>query len=166
MAAVAVAGGVVATGAMMTDRHVAAAEAPVVRHVLPGATNPQDAAVLRTFSAERRIAEHLDAMDLPDGAVLLDTVQTFAVVVSSDHPRQFVVPSDGDFVEILDDPVGAGVQYLLTVPNEGRGTSDAINRRYPTMYDDGAGGLAELVLEIPDDGAGDPVAWRLYRVTG
>ena len=64
---------------------------------------------------------------------------------------------------ILNDPAGHHVQYLLTVPNTGRGTSDAINRRYPTIYDNGAQ-ISTLALEIPSSGTGQPT-YRLYRVT-
>ena len=67
-------------------------------------------------------------------------------------------------VVLLNDPVGGGVQYFLTVPAEGRGSSDAINQRYPTMYENGAQ-IGVLVLEAPNDGADLP-DWRMYRITG
>ena len=118
--------------------------------------------VIDSFSTERRLASYLDGKDLPDGSILVDTVYGFAIVAASEHPKQFVVPSDLDFTKILNDPASAGVQYLLTVPNEGRGVSDAVNRRYPTVYDNGAD-LYPLVLEVPNDGADQP-DWRLYRV--
>ncbi|MEV6770178.1 glycosyltransferase family 39 protein [Nocardia sp. NPDC051030] len=120
--------------------------------------------IAATFSTERKIANYLDAMRLPRGAVLMDTVYGFAVAVASDRPDQFVIPSDRDFVRVLDRPADRGVKYILAVPNSGRGVSDAVNRRYPTMYDNGAG-IATLELEIPNDGAGQP-QWRLYRVVG
>ena len=105
-------------------------------------------------------------MDLPDGAVLTDTVYGFAVVVASRNPRQFTINSDFDFVNRLNDPRERGVQYLLTVPETGRGTSDAINRRYPGIYENGAG-IGFLVREFPTSGSSDqPTAFRLYRVTG
>lgn len=119
-------------------------------------------AILETFSTERDIADRLDAMDLPDGSILVDTLYGFAVVASSDHPKRFVLPSDRDFVSVLSDPAAHDVKYLLTVPNEGRGTSDAINRRYPTVYENGAQ-ISMLDLDIANDGADQP-DWRLYRV--
>lgn len=133
----------------------------------PRADDPQAMAarrVIDSFSTERRLASYLDGQNLPEGSILLDTVYGFAVVAASEHPKRFVVPSDLDFTEILNDPASAGVQYLLTVPNEGRGVSDAVNRRYPTIYDNGAD-LYPLVLEVPNDGADQP-DWRLYRVPG
>ena len=120
--------------------------------------------VLRTFETERAIAAYLDRLKLPDGSVLVDTSSGFAVVAASRRPKQFVITSDSDFVLDLNDPGRYGVRYLLAVPDEGRGTSDAINRRYPTMYDTGSS-IAHLVLGIPQTGA-DQLPWRLYAVDG
>ncbi|WP_307817768.1 glycosyltransferase family 39 protein [Nocardia acididurans] len=120
--------------------------------------------IATTFSTERRLAAYLDAMDLPPGSIVMDTVYGFAVQIASKYPQRFVIPSDRDFVRTLNHPGEHGVIYLLTVPNTGRGTSDALNRRYPTVYENGAQ-IATLVLEIPNDGAGQP-DWRLYRVIG
>ncbi|MEV6070816.1 ABC transporter [Nocardia sp. NPDC052001] len=120
--------------------------------------------IAATFRTERRLAEYLDALDLPRGAVVMDTVYGFAVLVASEKPDRFVIPSDRDFVRVLNRPLDRGVKYILAVPNTGRGTSDAVNRRYPSMYENGAQ-IATLELEIPNDGAGQP-DWRLYRVIG
>ena len=151
----------------MSQPTYAPQEYPVPAIVTPGMvdaqTRLQAAQQARTFATERELAAYLDSLGLPDGAVLTDTVYGFAVVVASDHPQQFVIPSDSDFVTILNDPAGHHVQYLLTVPNTGRGTSDAINRRYPTIYDNGAQ-ISTLALEIPSSGTGQPT-YRLYRVT-
>ncbi|WP_086007933.1 ArnT family glycosyltransferase [Nocardia concava] len=117
-----------------------------------------------TFAAERRLADHIDAMNLPRDSIVMDTVYGFAVQIASKHPDRFVIPSDRDFVHTLNHPLERGVKYILSVPNSGRGTSDAVNRRYPTMYENGAQ-IATLELEIPNDGAGQP-DWRLYRVIG
>ncbi|MGW0042255.1 ArnT family glycosyltransferase [Rhodococcus sp. NPDC003348] len=127
-----------------------------------GTEQDRQLSILRSFATEREIADRLDAMDLPDGSILVDTLYGFAVVAASDHPKRFVLPSDRDFVSALSEPAAHGVQYILTVPNEGRGTADAVNRRYPTIYDNGAQ-IAMLELAIPNDGADQP-DWRLYRV--
>ena len=131
----------------------------------PDSTSPQKAVehrIARTFSTERAIAAYLDDLDLPHSSIITDTVYGFAVVAASQHPRTFVVPSDPDFVRLLNNPSGNGVRYLLAVPPTGRGVSDALNQRYPTLYDTGAD-VATLELEIPNDGVGQP-NWRLYRV--
>ena len=118
--------------------------------------------IAATFSTERTIADYLDSLDLPDSSVITDTVYGFAVVAASEDPNMFVIPSDGDFTERLNDPAAGGIRYLLAVPNEGRGVSDALNLRYPTLYETGAD-IATLELEIPNDGDSQP-DWRLYRV--
>ena len=131
----------------------------------PDSVSPRKAAqhrIARTFSTEREIAGYLDSLDLPDSSVITDTVYGFAVLAASTRPRTFVITSDPDFVRLLNDPSAAGVRYLLAVPPTGRGVSDALNRRYPTLYGDGAD-IATLELEIPNDGDGQP-NWRLYRV--
>lgn len=118
--------------------------------------------IARTFSTERAIAEHLDDLDLPDGSVVADTVYGFAIVAASRNPKMFVLPSDPDFVRILNDPSNRGAKYLLAVPPTGRGKSDTLNKRYPTLYETGAD-IATLELEVPNDGEGQP-NWRIYRV--
>ncbi|WP_459963520.1 ArnT family glycosyltransferase [Nocardia sp. IFM 10818] len=128
------------------------------------AYNADQRRIAATFSTGRTMADYLDAMHLPRGAVLMDTVYGFAVAAASRHPEQFVVPSDRDFVRVLNRPAERGVKYILTVPNSGRGVSDAVNRRYPTIYENGAG-IATLWLEMPNAGAGQP-DWRIYRVLG
>ncbi|WP_316511495.1 ABC transporter [[Mycobacterium] wendilense] len=118
--------------------------------------------IAASFSTERRIAEHLERLDLPDSSVITDTVFGFAVLAASKKPKMFVIPSDPDFTALLNDPSLGGIKYLLAVPPEGRGVSDALNLRYPTLYETGAE-IATLELEIPNDGDSLP-DWRLYRV--
>lgn len=118
--------------------------------------------IARTFKTERDIAQYLENLDLPDSSVITDTVYGFGILAASSRPQVFVIPSDPDFTELLNDPTANGVRYLLAVPATGRGTSDALNVRYPTLYDTGAE-VATLELEIPNDGDGQP-DWRLYRV--
>jgi hypothetical protein len=143
-------------------------EQHALRTVLFPASQPtselriQQERVVASFSTERRLAQHLDDQNLPAGSVLMDTVYGFAVITATDRPDTYVVPSDADFTEILNHPARFGVRYILTVPNEGRGTSDAVNRRYPTIFETGSE-IATLELEIPNDGDNQPT-WRLWRV--
>lgn len=118
--------------------------------------------IAATSPTEREIAEYLDGLGLPDSSVITDTVYGFAVVAASKNPRMFVVPSDPDFTRLLNDPSAHGIRYLLAVPNSGRGISDALNMRYPTLYDTGSG-VGTLELQIANDGDSQP-DWRLYRV--
>ncbi|MDF2826391.1 MAG: transporter [Mycobacterium sp.] len=118
--------------------------------------------IANTFATERELAHYLDGLGLPDGSVITDTVYGFAVLAAADNPRLYVIPSDPDFTTKLNDPVDSDLVYLLSVPPTGRGASDALNLRYPTLYDTGAD-IATLELEIPNSGDGQP-DWRLYRV--
>lgn len=119
-------------------------------------------ALAAQFSTERVIAEYLDRKNLPDSSILTDPVYAFSVIAASRNPKAFVVPSDPDFVRLLSDPSAHGIKYMLAVPNEGRGTSDALNLRYPTLYQTG-GDVATLELEVPNNGKDQPT-WRLYKV--
>ncbi|ORB28704.1 ABC transporter [Mycolicibacterium parafortuitum] len=118
--------------------------------------------IAATFATERELAQYLDGLGLPPSSVITDTMYGFAVVVASRKPKTFVVPSDRDFVKLLNTPSASGIRYLLAVPNTGRGTADALNLRYPTLYDTGSD-VATLELEIPNSGAYQP-DYRLYRV--
>ena len=124
----------------------------------------EEEAILASFDTERRIADYLDSLDLGEGAVLMDTMQGFPIVASSRDPRIFVIPSDRDFVTILNDPAAHGVEYLLTVPEDERGASDALNVRYPSIFETGAG-IASLEIEVLNAGYDRPT-WRLWRVDG
>ena len=119
-------------------------------------------AIVASFDTERRIADYLDSLGLPEGAVIMDTVHGFPIIASTARPEQFVIPSDRDFVEVLNDPAAHGVQFLLTVPAEGRGVSDALNLRYPTVHENGAE-LGALEFEVINSGDDRPT-WRLWRV--
>ena len=159
-------GSTAVTFVAMGSARLASLEHSIASVIIPGRQDPAEQAILRTFGAERRIADYLDDLDLPDGSVLADTVLAFGVVTASDNPKQFVITSDTDFVKILNNPSESGVEYILTVPNEERGVADAINRRYPTMYETGSGGIGALVIEVENDGGTVPPNWRLYRLTG
>ncbi|BEL08774.1 hypothetical protein Q0Z83_069650 [Actinoplanes sichuanensis] len=74
----------------------------------------------------RQVAADLDAMGLPDGAVLTDAAYAFGVVLASDHPRQFVITPDRDFAASVADPGGHGVRYLLL---SAQGAADAVRLR-------------------------------------
>lgn len=130
----------------------------------PAALRSERERTLATFATERALADYLDAKSLPPGSVMMDTVYGFAVFAASGNPRQFVLPSDEDFTRILNDPAAHGVRYILSVPATGRGTSDAVNRRYPTLYENGAR-LATLDIEVPNSGLNQPT-WRVWRVVG
>lgn len=116
------------------------------------------------FATERQVAAYIDSLGLPEGSVLVDVRFGFPIVVASEAPETFVIPSDRDFDDHLLDPVGTGIEYLVVMPNYGSGVVDSLNVAHPDLYEDGAG-FAVLVGEFTNLSPIDP-PWRLYRVVG
>lgn len=115
----------------------------------------------RSMLGERLIADHLDAMDLGPGTVLVDTFLGFPIVLASRHPSQFVITSDRDFEQVLADPALFGVRYVLTVAPDHLGAVDAVNRQHPGIYASGAG-IGTAFRDFPAGKGG--FRWRLYEV--
>ena len=84
------------------------------------------------------------------------------MLTSSQNQKQFVIPSDEDFITALNNPSEAGLRYLLVSSPEVEESVDPINMRYPELYETGSG-IATLELEFQNQGVGQP-DWRLYRV--
>ena len=111
------------------------------------------------------VAQYLDQQHYAEGTVLVDSLTSFPVILASNSPQQFVIPSDRDFALALSAPKAFRIQYLL-VPAPGSmnylGSVDAINRAYPHLFDLGAAS-GDLVHEFT--GSGKHVLWRLYAVS-
>jgi hypothetical protein len=76
--------------------------------------------------------------------------------------RSWSAPSNtrrGDDFPTLASPFEVGIGHETA---GGRGTSDPVNLRYPTLYDTAAD-AATLEFEIAKNGDSQPT-WRLYRV--
>lgn len=110
------------------------------------------------------VSRYLDDMELSRGSVLVDVFLGFPIVLQSDHPTQFVITPDRDFIPAVTDPEAFDVQYILVPPSGGLGNLDAIKRQWPGIYQNGAG-VGELVHEFDLPGLSDGFKWRLYRVT-
>jgi len=156
-----IAGSASATWAAVTDPVYGLQEHHLATVVHPGRERPDERQTLRQFTTERGIARYLDQLDLPRGSVLVDVLDGFPLVLDSRNPAQFVIPSDRDFALVLGDPVGHGIRYLLTVPPTGRGAVDAVNQRFPGIYDSGAN-IATVELQADQDGPN--TGWRLYQL--
>ncbi|MDA4103822.1 hypothetical protein MMON44395_19895 [Mycolicibacterium monacense DSM 44395] len=115
----------------------------------------------RIGNDSRLMADYLDRKHLPEGSVLMDTFMTWGVWLASDNPKQFVITSDYDFTAALNRPWDHGVQYILVTNPPFTAAPDAINKRYPTMWADGAG-IGTLVHSAA--GAFGEEEWRVYRV--
>ncbi|ANY25867.1 hypothetical protein BCM27_06275 [Gordonia terrae] len=111
----------------------------------------------------RNVAGWFDDQALPPGSVLVDTFGISRIWLFSDRPEQFVVRSDYDFFAKLNEPRAQGVQYILTPRPTGLGRLDAINVRYPTLWDDGAE-IATLEMTVTSP-SGTP-QFRIYRIKG
>lgn len=155
--------GLVTSSAIVKDHSLAREESGQLHAVFDAeGADPASRLALKRLTTERRIAKYLDAQELAQGSVLVDVAFGFQIVTQSRRPKTFVVTSDRDFAQSLADPATFGIGYLLVPPNEGQGRRDAINRSYPTLYQDGAG-IATMLNEFEQ--VGDGPVWRLYRVT-
>jgi hypothetical protein len=116
----------------------------------------------RYYDSALSVAQHIDALKLRNGSVLVDNSDACVpfIILLSAHPRQFIIPNDRDFQKTVADPVGFNVKYILSVPNSGLGQLDAINRSYSSFYNDGQG-IAALSANL---GGGPCPSFKLYKV--
>lgn len=113
------------------------------------------------FQDDRQIATFLDSLDLAPATVLTDTREGWAIWLASGDSAQFVITSDKDFDVALNAPRQFGIEYILVSNPELDAGQDAVNRRYPTMWDDGAQ-LGTLALRVV--GPDGLERWRIYRI--
>ncbi len=103
----------------------------------------------------RRIAEYINE-NLQEERVLMDSFVTGEILVNIDHMSNIVVTSSLDFYDSLENPQKFGITYILVPnPDEGTGSLDALNTRYPGLY---AGQEDWCELEIQFEG------FKLYKV--
>jgi len=128
----------------------------------PAGHPPGEDPARRRLISERALARWFDGKALPEGSVLMDTFLTWGIWLSSERPEQFVITSDYDFVAALNRPWDFGIRYIV-VTNPERNVPDAINRRYPALWAEGAQ-IASLTYTA-DGPTPDPM-FRVYRTTG
>ncbi|MFC7673604.1 hypothetical protein ACFQWH_11015 [Mycolicibacterium sp. GCM10028919] len=116
----------------------------------------------RLMVNDRSLADYFDRRHLPEGAVLMDTFNTWGIWLSSNNPKQFVITSDYDFNPVMNRPWDFGVRYIVS-SNPVISDADALNVRYPSLWNDGAG-LGTLVHSVY--GATGDERFRVYRITG
>ncbi len=80
------------------------------------------------YDGYNAIAAYFDRQRLPEGSVLTDLQYTFPLILKSQRPRQFVIPSDYDFERSVADPATFRVRYLLV----SNGSADLLRQSYPT----------------------------------
>ncbi|MGB3481223.1 MAG: hypothetical protein WBB07_03275 [Mycobacterium sp.] len=123
---------------------------------------PEEEWYRRLMVNDRTLADYFDRRNLPEGSVLMDTFNTWGVWLASDNPKQFVITSDYDFNAVMNRPWDFGIRYIVA-SNPHISSADALNVRYPTLWDDGAG-MGRLELSIY--GATGDERLRVYRFTG
>lgn len=123
---------------------------------------PDQVVYRRLMVDDRLLAGRLDRLHLPDGSVLTDTFSSWGVWMSSANRKQFLITSDFDFKAALNRPWEHQVRYLL-VGNPAINEADALNVRYPALWNDGAE-ISRLVYTI--NGADGAERFRLFLVTG
>lgn len=101
---------------------------------------PPDEQKYRRAGVDGRVlAAYRDDKHLPDGSVLMDTFMNWGVWLNSNNPKQFLIDTDYDFKPALNRPWDFGVQYILVTNPAFNAAEDTVQKRYPTMWLDGAG---------------------------
>jgi hypothetical protein len=149
--------------AAMTDSRVAHEEHELVGFLFDRNPSEGEYTSRNRYGAGRAVSGYLDAMRLPRGSVLMDTFTPCVpmIVLTSKHPKQFVITNDRDFRPVLADPLTFDASYILVPPRRDLGVLDEINRTYPALYESGAG-IADKVHEFKQSG-GCP-AYRLFKL--
>ena len=155
-----------ASALAMTDSRFGSLETLDLQWVLHGdhGASPDERAAQELVPSVRSLTSRLDALHLPSGSIVVDTVTLCSqmAVLNSNHPHQFIVTSDRDFQRVLSDPLTFKAHYFLVPPNSSTGQLDAVNRQYPTLYE-GKSGFARLTKQFNEPGC---PTLRLYKVTG
>jgi hypothetical protein len=85
----------------------------------------------------------------------MDSFETWYVILNLDATDYVITTCSYNFNTALENPFEYDVRYILTVTPEGLGSSDAINVKYPDLYDNGAS-WCTLVKDFGN--------YRLYEV--
>lgn len=104
---------------------------------------------------EKTVAAYLDA-ELDGYNILMDSYSAYAVILNSRHPEKFLITSDSMFDKSLKDPVGLGVDFILSMKPDKSSASSAEEQQYPGFYERGAA-FTELYKEFGGK-------WRIYKV--
>jgi hypothetical protein len=109
----------------------------------------------QTGLSQKEVADYIDE-NCSDGIILMDSFQTWYVIMSLDSTSNIITTCSYTFEAALEDPSGHNVKYILALANNGGlGALDAVNVRYPDLYENGAD-WCTLVMEWDD--------FKLYEV--
>lgn len=106
----------------------------------------------------KEIANDLDQRlrERPFASVLMDSFNAFPIIVRMESRTQMIITSDLDFKAALRDPAHSRVRYILVPKPDGIARLNAVNQRYPRLYNNGST-FTHLVKQYGDQ-------WRLYQV--
>lgn len=73
-----------------------------------------------------------------DKKIMFDSFVASIIIMNLDHPENLITTTSDEFDKAVKNPVGYGVDYIVTVHNQGVGLLDAFNREYPDIFEKGA----------------------------
>jgi hypothetical protein len=100
----------------------------------------------QNVQVQEEVADYINE-NCSDGIILMDSFQTWYVIMNLDSTGNLITTCSYPFEAALEDPSGYNVKYILTIANYGGlGVLDAVNVRYPDLYENGAD-WCTLVME-------------------
>lgn len=91
----------------------------------------------------------------PDNKIMMDSFVTSGIILNVKNIDNLVVSSSLNFDRALQDPLKNGIDYILVPDPSGIGALDAINRKYPHLYE-GEEDWCELIEEFE--------GYKIYKV--
>jgi hypothetical protein len=97
------------------------------------------------FVVQKEVADYIN-QNCNDGIILLDSYETYYIILNLDSTGNVITTCSYTFEDALNNLADSFVLYIVTVNPERLGASDAINIRYPDLYESGAS-WCTLVME-------------------
>lgn len=143
---------------VLTDpaMNLAREEAPILSDVFYPNRPGNDMNLMQRFQTEHQISAYLGGLLPGTGTVLTDSAFAFSIITSSPDPHIFVISSDFDFKNSVNNPVKQHIKYFLVRSDA---DSDEVQLKWPAMYANG-NGIARLVRSWTSTFG----EWRLYRL--
>jgi hypothetical protein len=104
---------------------------------------------------EKEVAAYLDT-ELDGYNILMDSYSAYAIILNSKYPSKFLITSDLSFKDSLQDPVGKGVDFILSPKPDKSSALSADNATYLNFYEKGTS-WTKLYKEFGGK-------WRLYQI--
>lgn len=82
------------------------------------------------------IADYINE-EIPDNKVMMDSFVTSGIILNVKNIDNLVVSSNLNFDKYVSDPDKYGINDIVVPDPNGIGALDAINRKYPHLYEDG-----------------------------